>query len=102
MYIDAVINHMTGGFGPGTGTGGSNFDGVSLNYPMVPFSSSDFNVQGQCTSKTGDIENYQDADEVRNCKLVGLNDLNQGNDYVRGKLIEYLNRLISYGVAGFR
>lgn len=39
---------------------------------------------------------------MRNCKLVGLNDLNQGTDYVRGKIRDYLNTLIGYGVAGFR
>jgi hypothetical protein len=31
-----------------------------------------------------------------------LHDLNQGLDYVRGKIIEFLNRLIDIGVAGFR
>ncbi|VDN32388.1 unnamed protein product, partial [Cylicostephanus goldi] len=39
---------------------------------------------------------------VRNCRLVGLLDLDQGNPYVRGKLIGYLNHLIDLGVAGFR
>ena len=40
--------------------------------------------------------------QVRNCKLVGLNDLHHGSSYVRDKIVEYLNRLIGYGVAGFR
>ena len=44
----------------------------------------------------------QDANQVRNCMLVGLKDLNQGTDYVRGKMVELLNRMIGYGVAGFR
>lgn len=44
----------------------------------------------------------EDANQVRNCMLVGLKDLNQGSEYVRGKIVELLNRLISYGVAGFR
>ena len=34
--------------------------------------------------------------------LVGMKDLNQGSEYVRGKMIELLNRMIGYGVAGFR
>ena len=34
--------------------------------------------------------------------LVGLKDLNQGSEYVRGKMVELLNRMIGYGVAGFR
>lgn len=45
---------------------------------------------------------FKDANQVRNCQLVGLKDLNQGSEYVRGKIVELLNRLISYGVAGFR
>jgi len=40
--------------------------------------------------------------QVRNCELVGLHDLNQENDYVRGKLIDFLNLLVDCGVAGFR
>jgi len=71
------------------------------NYPAVPYSSLDFNDKN-CATASGSIENYGDANQVRNCKLVGLNDLNQGSDYVRGKLKELLNRMISYGVAGFR
>ena len=40
--------------------------------------------------------------QVRNCELDGLHDLNQGTEYVRQKIIEFLNRLIDIGVAGFR
>lgn len=40
--------------------------------------------------------------QVRNCKLSGLNDLHQGSENVREKIVEYLNKLISWGVAGFR
>lgn len=40
--------------------------------------------------------------QVRNCKLSGLHDLDLGQEYVRNKIAEYLNTLISYGVAGFR
>lgn len=45
------------------------------------------------------IKNYF---KVRNCRLVSLIDLNQGSEYVRSKIIEYLNALIDIGVAGFR
>ncbi|KAK9871279.1 hypothetical protein WA026_011549 [Henosepilachna vigintioctopunctata] len=48
------------------------------------------------------INNYNDANEVRGCELVGLKDLDQGQEYVRGKIVEFLNRLIDLGVAGFR
>jgi hypothetical protein len=40
--------------------------------------------------------------QVRNCELVGLHDLNQGKEYVREKLIAFLNLLVNCGVAGFR
>lgn len=40
--------------------------------------------------------------QVRNCRLVGLLDLDLGKEYVRSKIVNYLNRLIEIGVAGFR
>jgi alpha-amylase len=102
IYPDAVINHMTGGWPTGTpGTGGSSFNSGTQDYPGVPYSGFDFN-DGNCNSGSGDIENYQDASQVRNCKLSGLNDLNQGTDYVREMIIGYMNKLIDMGVAGFR
>ena len=39
---------------------------------------------------------------MRNCRLVALLDLKLESNYVRGKVIEYLNRLVEIGVAGFR
>ncbi|XP_071521195.1 pancreatic alpha-amylase 2a5-like isoform X2 [Panulirus ornatus] len=102
IYVDAVINHMTGWWPTGTvATGGTTFDAGSESYPGVPYSAFDFN-DANCYTASGTIENYGDAEQVRNCKLVGLNDLNQGTEYVRGKILEYLNTLTSWGVAGFR
>lgn len=40
--------------------------------------------------------------EVRNCRLGSLVDLAMGHDYVRGKVVAYLNHLVDLGVAGFR
>ena len=34
--------------------------------------------------------------------MVGLNDLDGGKDYVRGKIADYINDLQSLGVKGFR
>ena len=39
---------------------------------------------------------------MRNCRLVGLLYLALEKDYVRGKVAEYMNKLIDMGVAGFR
>ncbi|XP_037083338.1 alpha-amylase 4N-like [Pollicipes pollicipes] len=100
IYVDVVVNHMTGG-GSGSGTGGSHYDTNGEQYPGVPYGHNDFN-DNNCHSPDGNIDNYQDANQVRNCRLSGLRDLNQGTDYVRGKIREYLNHLLSLGVAGFR
>ncbi len=40
--------------------------------------------------------------QVRDCRLVGLLDLALEKDYVRGKVADFMNNLISMGVAGFR
>ena len=75
---------------------GSGYNGGSLDYPGVPFGYNDFH-QPYC-----EINNYQDPQEVRNCYLVSLNDINGGSDYVRGKIADYINDLINIGVKGFR
>merc|ERR1712038_740722 len=52
IYVDAVINHMTGHGGSGQGTGGSGYDGPYENFPGVPFGIQDFH-QPYC-----DVSNY--------------------------------------------
>jgi alpha-amylase len=61
----------------------------------------DFN-DGKCKSSNGEIQNYNDMYQVRDCKLVGMPDLALSNTYVRDKITEYMNTLIDLGVAGFR
>ncbi|CAN7987396.1 unnamed protein product, partial [Ixodes pacificus] len=39
---------------------------------------------------------------VRNCKFRGRADLNHHREHVRQKIVEYLRRLVSLGVAGFK
>uniref|UniRef100_A0A2K6V3L2 Alpha-amylase n=1 Tax=Saimiri boliviensis boliviensis TaxID=39432 RepID=A0A2K6V3L2_SAIBB len=103
IYVDAVINHMCGnGAGAGTSsTCGSYFNTGNRDFPAVPYSGWDFN-DGKCKTGSGDIENYNDANQVRDCRLVGLLDLALEKDYVRSKIAEYMNHLIDIGVAGFR
>nr|DBA18161.1 TPA: hypothetical protein GDO54_016443 [Pyxicephalus adspersus] len=103
IYVDAIINHMCGsGMGVGThSTCGSYFNTGSRDFPAVPYSSWDFN-DGKCRTGSGEIENYGDIYQVRDCKLVGLLDLALEKDYVRGKIAEFMNNLINIGVAGFR
>ncbi|CAG0899120.1 unnamed protein product, partial [Cyprideis torosa] len=102
VYPDIVFNHMTGDWPAGTPTtGGSSFNSDTLDYPAVPYSAFDFHGPAECPSGSGYIESYQDAVQVRNCRLFG-GDLRQESEYVRDKIVTFLNRLISYGVAGFR
>ncbi|XP_004637021.1 pancreatic alpha-amylase isoform X2 [Octodon degus] len=85
IYVDAVINHMCGsGNGAGTSsTCGSYYNAGNREFPAVPYSSWDFN-DGKCN---GEINNYNDANQVRNCRLSGLLDLALEKDYVRTKIV---------------
>ncbi|MFJ2441968.1 carbohydrate-binding module family 20 domain-containing protein [Streptomyces sp. NPDC087658] len=91
VIADAVINHMAAG--DGTGTGGSSY--TKYDYPGI-YSGSDLD---DCRST---ISDYTDRADVQNCELVGLADLDTGEEYVRGRIAAYLNDLASLGVDGFR
>ncbi|MDA3649225.1 alpha-amylase family protein [Saccharopolyspora indica] len=95
IYVDAVVNHMSGSgsVGSGPGSGGSTFE--KYDYPGL-YSDADFHG---CRR---DIGNYQDKWEVRNCELVGLADLATESEHVRNTQIGFLNDLIGLGVSGFR
>ncbi|WP_250009217.1 carbohydrate-binding module family 20 domain-containing protein [Actinoplanes sp. M2I2] len=98
IYVDAVLNHMAGGASTGTGTAGSSYSHYA--YPAVPFGTNDFHHCGR--NGNDDIANWGDRWEIQNCELVDLSDLKTEASYVRGKLVAYLNDLISLGVDGFR
>ncbi|MER6119343.1 carbohydrate-binding module family 20 domain-containing protein [Streptomyces sp. NPDC001743] len=91
VVADSVINQMTSG--SGTGTGGSSYG--KYDYPGL-YSVNDLN---DCQAE---ISNYSDRANVQNCELVGLADLDTGEEYVRGRIAGYLNDLLSLGVDGFR
>jgi alpha-amylase len=93
IYVDLVINHMNAH--QGTGTGGSTANVSGRQWPAVPYGPGDFNPA--CS-----INNYNDVNQVRNCMLVGLPDLNQGVGWVRDRIVELMNNLVALGVAGFR
>ena len=95
VIVDAVINHMANQSGVGyAGTQFSKYD-----YPGL-YTPEDFhNCQ---LTDTGEINNYSDRDEVQNCELLGLPDLDQGRESVQATLLTYLNDLLSLGVSGFR
>jgi alpha-amylase len=93
IIADTVINHMAGADSSGTGSGGSSY-GVD-SFPGL-YGRNDFN---DCRSN---ISNYGDRWQVQHCRLVSLQDLRTGSDYVRTKIADYMNDLIGLGVAGFR
>ncbi|GAB3281513.1 alpha-amylase [Parasphingorhabdus pacifica] len=95
VYVDAVVNHMSGSgsVDSGPGSGGTNYE--KYEYPGL-YADSDFS---DCRR---DITDYNDKWEVRNCELVGLADLETGSDKVRDAEIANLNDLVGMGVSGFR
>lgn len=95
IYVDVVLNQMAEGEGEIMGSAHSVADPSKLQYPAVPYQADEFNEF--CL-----IKNLSNAFEIRNCRLAGLPDLNQGKESVRSKIVEFLNELISFGVAGFR
>ena len=46
------------------------------------------------------MQNYGDPDQVRNCYLVGLNDLDGAQSHVQDVQAKYMNDLINIGVTG--
>lgn len=96
IYVDAILNHMSADHAfEVIGTGGSRADPCTRNFSAVPYSRVDFHPKCE-------LKNYSNPVEVRNCELVGLHDLDQRSEHVRDKLVEFMNRAIADGVAGFR
>lgn len=95
IYVDIVVNHMAAGNGQVNGTGGGTAFIPDKYYPDVPYNKTHFHQS--CA-----INDYNNAFEVRNCELVGLPDLDQSEEYVRDRVVNFLNKLIDFGVAGFR
>lgn len=75
--MDAIINHMAGTENSGHGSGGTQFDGPTLSFPGVPYSAPNFNPRSKCPSGDGHVNNYGDPNNVRNCYLLSLADLDQ-------------------------
>lgn len=99
VYVDAVINHTTGQ--GSTSYGGQRYS--PYNYPDIPYVRNDFHVpNGECSSTDGGIQDFNNKNQVFKCNLVGLEDLDTDKRNVRRTLAAYLNKLIGYGVSGFR
>ena len=97
VYVDAVINHMTGQRGGGVGSAGTAYEHFS--YPGL-YGYDDFHHCGRNGDDT--IHNWNDRWEIQNCMLLGLSDLATETEPVRTTVAGYLNRLLALGVDGFR
>lgn len=70
----------------------------AMQFEGVPFGPLDFGTS--CSTASGNIENYNDANQVRNCRLLGLLDLAGGSSYVRQKLADFFNDMLDIGIDG--
>ncbi|KAF9524368.1 glycoside hydrolase superfamily [Crepidotus variabilis] len=98
--LDVILNHMTDQSAGGIGFAGSaysHYDHAGL------YQTTDFH---HCGLETDDeIVYYTDNStrtEIQNCELFNHADLRTDTEYVRTRLAEYLNDLISLGLDGFR
>jgi alpha-amylase len=100
VIVDAVINHMANS--GGTGFAGSSFD--KYDYPGI-YGFTDFHAGLTADNPhfcSDSISDYGNAWQVVNCELGGLPDLATESTFVRTVVANYLNDLLSLGVAGFR
>jgi alpha-amylase len=98
VYVDAVINHMTG-------QGDVSYGGVhytKYEYAGLYDPANFHHYPADCPEPDGTIHDFNNYLEVTKCELVALSDLRTETDYVRTKLAGYLNKLLGYGVSGFR
>ncbi|MDQ1740708.1 MAG: alpha-amylase [Pseudonocardiales bacterium] len=98
VYVDAVINHMTG-------QGNISYGGVSYSkyeYQGLYTSANFHHTPADCPTASGNIDDFNNYLQVTKCELVSLSDLRTETSYVRNRLAAYLNKLLSYGVSGFR
>ncbi|KDN46915.1 hypothetical protein RSAG8_03992, partial [Rhizoctonia solani AG-8 WAC10335] len=96
VMVDTIWNHMAG-VDNGVGTAGTQFS--HYNYPGL-YSWNDFHHCG--LTNNDDIQNWGDTEQIWNCELSNLADLNTGAEYVQAKLADFANDLLSLGVDGLR
>lgn len=99
VYVDVILNHMSGATGDGLlGTGGTTY-GIRTFPPVYgpqDFHHAENDPYANCQVQTA-------ADEgAKSCDFGGLPDLRTESPHVQRTLAAYLNRLLDIGVAGFR
>jgi alpha-amylase len=97
VYVDAVINHMTG-------QGHVSYGGIEYTHFSYPdYTVANFHQKGtDCPSADGGVDDYNNFTQLTKCELLGLADLRTDDPATRAKIAKYLNKLIGYGVSGFR
>jgi len=103
VYADAVLNHTAGSNQTSTDSyGGDSFTPATYTYGSIGYTSSNFHFDPPCPNSDLSITDWNNVAQVQECQLESLSDLYTEQDYVRGKLAGYLNKLEGYGVDGFR
>jgi alpha-amylase len=103
VYVDAVINHMTGVDQVSTvAYGGASFTN-RYSYPSAGYTPADFHsYPADCPEPDNQIHNWDSIADVQECQLLKLSDLKTESDHVRSTIAAYLNDLMTIGVDGFR
>jgi alpha-amylase len=96
VMVDVVINHMTGQRSGGQGFAGTEFS--KYEHPGL-YVGEDFN---QCPTGVDQIQDYSNVEEIQQCELLGMSDLNTGKPKVRDAIVKFLRDLRTLGAAGFR
>jgi alpha-amylase len=103
IYVDVVLNHMTGTASAGNGPGSAGTPYTKYDYPnLFNDGSGDRYVYADFGPCYTAISNWGNKAEVQDCELLNLADLNTGDAEVRRKIAKYMNAVIDLGVAGFR
>ncbi len=97
VYADIVTNQMAGdSSGSFKSSDGSSWNAADLSYPQ--FSPFDFNEP--CTIVEQDYSSNRN--NVINCRLNQLPDLETTSTYVQGIISTYMKKLLALGIDGFR
>ncbi|CAE6454630.1 unnamed protein product [Rhizoctonia solani] len=81
----------------GVGNAGTKFS--HYDYPGS-YSWNDFHHCGK--TDNDDIQNWGDREQIWDCELVNLADLNTGSGYVQDKLASFTNDILALGADGLR
>ncbi len=95
IMVDVVLNHMTGQMN-GQGFAGTEF--TKYEFPGL-YATDDFH---SCPTGVDQIQDWSNVEEIQQCELLGLADLNTGKQNVRDQLAKFLQGLRKMGVSGFR